>query len=249
MISTSAGSQFTGPDLAGLLALPDLLTGAGRGLSRSSNMETVTIFNFLILVDVLVVDVLTSSHLFTGDIPSHFFLGLHQALHPGLPSSLPGRHWSESQIFHLGVPVCPSVDAAAGAEEVEVTRMLVGSILKPGGGAEKFGRGTHLSPCRQEQRQEALPRRLERRSWALASHPKQNTGKRNDGWRWDYGHNCRCHHGMHYGCRWCMSCRGISHESRKAVRLSFGSRGRGGTILMQVLGTFSRACCLTEAKP
>ena len=29
------------------------------------------------------------------------------------------------------------------------------------------------------------------------------------------------------------------NESRKPVRLSFGSGGRGGTILMQVLGTFS----------
>ena len=39
------------------------------------------------------------------------------------------------------------------------------------------------------------------------------------------------------------------NESRKAVRLSFGSRGRDGMILMQVLGTFSRVCCITEAKP
>ena len=39
------------------------------------------------------------------------------------------------------------------------------------------------------------------------------------------------------------------NESRKAVRLSFGSGGWGGMILMRVLGTFSRACCMTEAKP
>ena len=30
-----------------------------------------------------------------------------------------------------------SVDAAAGVEELEVTRTLVGSILKPGGGARE----------------------------------------------------------------------------------------------------------------
>ena len=29
------------------------------------------------------------------------------------------------------------VDAAAGVEEVEATQMLVGSILKPGGGARE----------------------------------------------------------------------------------------------------------------
>ena len=39
------------------------------------------------------------------------------------------------------------------------------------------------------------------------------------------------------------------NKSRKSVRLSFGSGGQGGKILMQVLGTFSRACCMTEAKP
>ena len=39
------------------------------------------------------------------------------------------------------------------------------------------------------------------------------------------------------------------NESRKAVKLSFGSGGRGGTILMQVLGTFSKACCMTEVRP
>ena len=38
-------------------------------------------------------------------------------------------------------------------------------------------------------------------------------------------------------------------ESRKAVRSSLGSGGWGGTILMQVLGTFSRACCMTVANP
>ena len=32
------------------------------------------------------------------------------------------------------------VDAAVGAEEVEVTRVLVGSILKPGGGGREDGK-------------------------------------------------------------------------------------------------------------
>ena len=39
------------------------------------------------------------------------------------------------------------------------------------------------------------------------------------------------------------------NESRNSVKLSFGSGGWGGMILMQVLGTISRACCMTEAKP
>ena len=39
------------------------------------------------------------------------------------------------------------------------------------------------------------------------------------------------------------------NESRKAIKLSFSSRGRGGMILMQVLGTFSKACCMMEARP
>ena len=39
------------------------------------------------------------------------------------------------------------------------------------------------------------------------------------------------------------------NELRNSIRLSFGSGGWGGTILMQVLGTFSRACYMTEAKP
>ena len=39
------------------------------------------------------------------------------------------------------------------------------------------------------------------------------------------------------------------NELKNSVRLSFGSGGRGGMILMQVLGTFSRACYMTEVKP
>ena len=38
-------------------------------------------------------------------------------------------------------------------------------------------------------------------------------------------------------------------ESRKVVSSSYGSAGRGGTILMQVIGTFSRACCVMVANP
>ena len=38
------------------------------------------------------------------------------------------------------------------------------------------------------------------------------------------------------------------NESRKAVKSSFGSRGWGGTILMQVLGTFFKAHCMMEAR-
>ena len=37
------------------------------------------------------------------------------------------------------------------------------------------------------------------------------------------------------------------NKLRKAVKLSFGSRGQGGTILMQVLGTL--VCCMMEARP
>ena len=39
------------------------------------------------------------------------------------------------------------------------------------------------------------------------------------------------------------------NESSKAVRSSLGSGGRGSMILIQVLGIFSRACCIMVAKP
>ena len=66
------------------------------------------------------------------------------------------------------------VDAAAGAEEVEVTRMLVGSILKPGGGGREVGkRDTPVAMPAGADTRGMLPRRLERRLWALASHPKR----------------------------------------------------------------------------
>ena len=39
------------------------------------------------------------------------------------------------------------------------------------------------------------------------------------------------------------------NELRKVVRSSLGSGGRGGMILMQVIGTFSRACCMMVANP
>ena len=39
------------------------------------------------------------------------------------------------------------------------------------------------------------------------------------------------------------------NESRKVVKSSLGSGGWGGTILIQVLGIFSRAYCITVAKP
>ena len=65
------------------------------------------------------------------------------------------------------------VDAAAGAEEVEVTRVLVGSILKPGGGGREDGkRDTPVTmPAGTDAR--GAPRRPGRRSWALASHPRR----------------------------------------------------------------------------
>ena len=42
---------------------------------------------------------------------------------------------------------------------------------------------------------------------------------------------------------------GVANKSRKAVRSSLGSRGQGGMILMQVIRTFSRVCCMMVANP
>ena len=39
------------------------------------------------------------------------------------------------------------------------------------------------------------------------------------------------------------------NESRKVVRWSLGSGGRGGTTIIQVLRILSRACCMMVAKP
>ena len=54
---------------------------------------------------------------------------------------------------------------------------------------------------------------------------------------------------MHYGVTSVRVAEEFPNESRNSIRLSFGSGRRDGTILMQVVGTFSRACCMTEAKP
>ena len=73
-------------------------------------------------------DTLTSSHLLTGDIPVR-----KSDLPPGCPikGMEMGKAMPEVDTF--------SMDAAVGAEEVKVTGMLVGSILKPGGGGREVG--------------------------------------------------------------------------------------------------------------
>ena len=65
------------------------------------------------------------------------------------------------------------VDAAAGAEEVEVTWVLVGSILKPGGGGRQDGKRDTPVTMLGGTDARGTPQRPGRRLWALASHSRQ----------------------------------------------------------------------------
>ena len=129
-----------------------------------------------------------------------------------------------------------SVDAAAGAEQVEVTRVLVGSILKPKVEAEKTGKETHLSPCQQEQMQEAPPKtRMEVVGTGLA--PKvEILGRGAMAGGWTIGITGGATVGCTTGVAGIWVAEEFPNELRNSVRLSFGSGGRGGMILMQVLG-------------
>ena len=67
------------------------------------------------------------------------------------------------------------VDTAAGADKVEVTRVLVGSILKPGGGGrEDQKRDTPVAmPTGTDARGTPLPQTQGTEVVALASHQRQ----------------------------------------------------------------------------
>ena len=142
------------------------------------------------------------------------------------------------------------VDAAAGAEEVEVTRMLVGSILKPGGGGrEVWKRDTPVTmPAGMDARGAPLKTGTEVVGTGLT--PKAEILGRGV---MAGGGTMGVTGGATVGCTMGVTGARVAeefpNESRKSIRFYFGSGGRGGMILMQVLGTFSRACCMTEAKP
>ena len=142
------------------------------------------------------------------------------------------------------------VDAAAGAEEVEVTQTFVGSILKQGGGArEVWKRDTPVTmPAGTEARGTSPKTGTEVTGTGLA--PKAEIPGRGVT---AGGRTMGVTGGATVGCTMVVAgalvAKVFPKESRKTIRLSFGSGGWGGTILMQVLGTFSRACCMTEAKP
>ena len=96
------------------------------------------------------------------------------------------------------------VDAAAGAEEVEVTWMLAGSILKPGGGGTELGnRDTPVAmPAGTYAR--GAPRRLERRSWAVGLAPKvEILGRGATIGGVTMGETGGATVVLHYGCCWC----------------------------------------------
>ena len=137
------------------------------------------------------------------------------------------------------------VDAAAGVEEVEVTRMLVGSILKPGGGArEVWKRDTPVTMPADTEARGAPPKTgMEVAGTGLA--PKVEIPGRG---AMAGGRTMGITGGATVGCTTGVAGAQVA-EVFPNEALSFGSRGRGGTILMQVLGTFSRACCMTEEKP
>ena len=142
------------------------------------------------------------------------------------------------------------VDAAVGAEEVEVTWMLSGSTLKPGGGGREVeNRDTPVT----------MPAGTD----AIGASPKARTEVEGVGVACKVeilgrgamaaGGNMGITGGATAGCTTGVAGAWVAEElpnkSRNSVRLSFGSGGCGGTILMQVLSTFSRACCMTDAKP
>ena len=170
-----------GPDLAGLLALLDILTGAGRGSSRSLNMEpSPSSASSSLLMSSSWTHLLpaiclreTSPAIFLRSSSSSSSRSAKFPAWKALvrKSDIPPRCPNKGMEMGKATPEVDAfgVDAAAGAEEVEVTRMLVGSFLKPGGGArEVWERDTPVTmPAGTE------TGRLERRLLALASHPKQ----------------------------------------------------------------------------
>ena len=114
-----------------------------------------------------------------------------------------------------------------------------------------MGKETHLSPCRQEQTQEVPPPpKTGTEVVGTGLTPKAEIlGRGVTAGGWTIGVTGGATVGCTMGVAGIWVAEEFPNESRNSVRLSFGSVGRGGTILMQVLGTFSRACCMTEAKP
>ena len=99
------------------------------------------------------------------------------------------------------------VDTAVGAEEVEVTWTLVGSILKPGGGGREDGnRDTPVTmPAGTDTRGAPLKTGTEVVGTGLT--PKAEIpGRGVMAGGGTMGITGGCHCGMHYGCRWCTSC-------------------------------------------
>ena len=121
------------------------------------------------------------------------------------------------------------VEAAAGEEEVEARLMLAGSSLKPGGrAAETWKRDTPVAMLAGTGVRGA-PHKTGVVATGTGPTPRPPVGR-------TLGRG-----GMLEG--WAMGAEVFPSESRKAVRSSLGSGGRGGMILIQVLGTFSRVCC------
>ena len=143
------------------------------------------------------------------------------------------------------------VDTAAGADKVEVTWALVGSILKPGGGGrEDQKRDTPVAmPTGTDARGTPPPNTRDGgRGTGLA--PKAEIlGRGATAGGWTIGVTGGATLGCTTGVAGIRVAKEFPNESRNSVGLSFGSGGWGGTILMQVVGTFSRVCCMTEAKP
>ena len=144
------------------------------------------------------------------------------------------------------------VDAAAGAEVVEVTRVPVGSILKPGGGGREDGKSDIpvTMPAETDARGAPIFAKIGMEVIGTGLTPKAEIlGRGVTTGGCTIGITGTATVGCTTGAAGTRVAEEFPNELRNSVRLSFGSRGWGGTILMQVLGTISRVCCMTEAKP
>ena len=175
-----------------------------------------------------------------GDIRSHFF----RSSLSSSSTSAKFPAWKAS-VRKLDLPpVCPikgmemsklmpevdtfSMDAAVGTEQVEVTWVLVGSILKPGGGGrEDRKRDTPVRLAGRDRHKRCPPKDQDGGHGHWPHTQGGNTGKRSNDWRLDYRCNWRCHCGMHYRCRWHTSCQRFSQQVEKQRQVVLWLRRMG----------------------
>ena len=137
------------------------------------------------------------------------------------------------------------VDAAAGAEEVEGRMTLASCGAKPGGGAWEDGKRDTLVAMPAGMGVRGTPPKTGTVVVGTGLTPKPPVGRAQ-------GMSGMLENGTIdtlVGAACVCDAEVFPSESRKAVKSSLGSGGRDGMILIQVFGIFSRACCITVAKP